>query len=124
MCRGGRGKKFNFNKWGRGTAGPSGGVRRLIRGGGSELSCLWGKSAGQPTPVLLLGKSHGRKTLVGYSLWGRKESDTTERLYFHFPLSCTGEGNGSSLRILTWRIPGTEEPGRLPSTGSHRVRHY
>ena len=39
---------------------------------------------GQPTPVLLHGKSHGRRSVVGYSPWGRKESDTTERLYFHF----------------------------------------
>ena len=36
-----------------------------------------------PTPVLLPGKSHGRRSLVGYSPWGRKESDTTERLHFH-----------------------------------------
>ena len=35
-----------------------------------------------PTPVLLPGKSHGLRSLVGYSLWGRKESDTTERLHF------------------------------------------
>ena len=39
----------------------------------------------QPTPVLLPGKFHGWRTLVGYSPWGRKESDTTEQL--HFP-SC------------------------------------
>ena len=32
------------------------------------------------TPVLLPGKSHGQRSLVGYSLWGRKESDTAERL--------------------------------------------
>ena len=38
----------------------------------------------QPTPVLLPGKSHGQRILVGYSPWGRKESDTTERLHFHF----------------------------------------
>ena len=37
-----------------------------------------------PTPVLLPGKSHGQRSLVGYSPWGRKESDTTERLHFHF----------------------------------------
>ena len=37
----------------------------------------------QPTPVLLPGKSHGQRSLVGYSLWGRKESDTTERLHCH-----------------------------------------
>ena len=35
-----------------------------------------------PTLVLLPGKSHGRRSLIGYSLWGRKESDTTERLHF------------------------------------------
>ena len=34
------------------------------------------------TPVLLPGKSHGWRSLVGYSPWGRKESDTTERLHF------------------------------------------
>ena len=37
----------------------------------------------QPTPVLLPGKSHGRRSLVGYSPWGRKESDTTEWLHLH-----------------------------------------
>ena len=50
-----------------------------------------------PTPVLLPGKSHGRKSLVGYSPWGCEESDTTERLHFHFSLSCIGEGNGNLL---------------------------
>ena len=36
------------------------------------------------TPVLLPGKSHGWKNLIGYSPWGHKESDTTECLHFHF----------------------------------------
>ena len=36
-----------------------------------------------PTPVLLPGKSHGRRSLVGYGLWGLEGSDTTERLHFH-----------------------------------------
>ena len=44
------------------------------------------------------GKSHGRKSLVGCSPWGRSESDTTERLHFHFLLSCIGEGNGNPLQ--------------------------
>ena len=52
----------------------------------------------QPTPVLLPGKSHGRRSLVGYSPWGREESDTTERLHFHFSLSCIGAGNGNPLQ--------------------------
>ena len=50
-----------------------------------------------PTPVLLPGKSHGRRALVGCSPWGRKESDMTEQLYFHFSLLCIGEGNGNPL---------------------------
>ena len=95
----------------------------------------------------------------------------TERLHFHFSLSCVGEGNGNALQcsclenpmdrgawwaavhvvaksrtrrsdftftfdfhalekemathssVLAWRIPGTGEPGELPSMGSHRVGH-
>ena len=44
----------------------------------------------QPTPGFLPGKSHGLRSLVGYCPWGRKESDTTERLPFHFlSLCCT-----------------------------------
>ena len=40
----------------------------------------------QPTPVLLPGKFHGQRSLVGYSPWGRKESDMTEQLHFtHSP---------------------------------------
>ena len=38
----------------------------------------------QPTPVFLPGESHGRRSLVGYSPQSHKESDTTERLHFHF----------------------------------------
>ena len=37
------------------------------------------------TPVLLPGKSHGWRSLVGYSPWGHKESDRTERLHSHVP---------------------------------------
>jgi len=35
----------------------------------------------QSTPVLFPGKSHGHRSLVGYSPWGRKDSDTTEQLH-------------------------------------------
>ena len=52
----------------------------------------------QLTPVLLPGKSHGRRSLVGCSPWGCEESDTTEQLHFHFLLSCIGEGNGNPLQ--------------------------
>ena len=76
-----------------------------------------------PTPVLLPGKSHGWRSLVGCSPWGHKESDMTERLHFHFSLSCIGEGNGNPLQCSCLEIPGTGEPGGLLSMGSHRVRH-
>ena len=51
-----------------------------------------------PTPILLPGKSHGRRSLVGCSPWGRKELDMTERLHFQFSLSYMGEGNGNPLQ--------------------------
>ena len=41
----------------------------------------------QPTPVFSPGKSHGQRSLAGYSPWGHRESDTTERLTLHFALS-------------------------------------
>ena len=47
----------------------------------------------------------------------------TERLHFHFSLSCIEKEMATHSSILAWRIPGTGEPGRLPSMGSHRVGH-
>ena len=58
-----------------------------------------------PTPVLLPGKSHGQRSLVGCSPWGRYESDATERLHFHFSLSCIGEGNGNPLQCFCLENP-------------------
>ena len=54
---------------------------------------------------------------------GSLESDTTERLHFHFSLSCTGEGNSNPLQCSCLENPRTGEPGGLPSMGSHRVGH-
>ena len=51
-----------------------------------------------PTPVLLPGKSHGRRSLVGCNPWGCWGSDTTEWFHFHFSLWCIGEGNGNPLQ--------------------------
>ena len=61
----------------------------------------------QPTPVVLSGKFHGQRSLVGCRLWGCTESDTTERLHFHFhfPLSCIGEGNGNPLQCSCLENP-------------------
>ena len=58
-----------------------------------------------PTPVLLPGKSHGRRSLEGCSPWGRWGSDTTERLHFHHSLSCIGEGNGNPLQCSCLETP-------------------
>ena len=58
-----------------------------------------------PTPVFLLGKSHVRRSLVGCSPWGHYESDTTERLHFHFSLSCFGEGNGNPFQCSSLENP-------------------
>ena len=107
----------------------------------------------------------------GLQSMGSLELGTTERLHFHFSLSCIGEGNDNPLQcsclenprdrgawwaavygvaqsrtrlsnftftrhfhalekemathssVLAWRIPGTGEPGGLPSLGLHRVGH-
>ena len=58
-----------------------------------------------PTPVLLPGNSHGQRSLVGCSPWGRLESDMTERLHFHFLLSCIVEGNGNPLQYSCLENP-------------------
>ena len=59
----------------------------------------------QPTPVLLPGRSHRQRSLVGCSPWGREESYMTERLHFHFSLSCIGEGNGNPLQCSCLENP-------------------
>ena len=46
-----------------------------------------------------------RRSLVGRSPWGCKESDTTERLHFHFSLSCIGGGNGNPLQCSCLENP-------------------
>ena len=68
----------------------------------------------------------------GCSPWGREESDATERLHFHFSLSCIGEGNGNPLQCSclenprdrgTWwaAIYGvTQSPTRLKQLSSSR----
>ena len=58
-----------------------------------------------PTPVLLPGKSHRRRNLVDCSPCVHEESDMTERLHFHFSLSCIGEGNGNPLQCSCLENP-------------------
>ena len=69
------------------------------------LLCIAWKRRWHPTPVLLPGKSHGQRSLVGCSPWGRTELDTAEQLHFHFSLSCIGEGNGNPLQCSCLETP-------------------
>ena len=74
----------------------------------------------QSTPVLLPGKSHGQRSLVGYSPWGRKESDMTERLYFTFPCDSAGKESTCNVGDLG-SIPGL---GRSPAEGKGYALQY
>ena len=78
-----------------------------------------------PTPVLLPGKSHGWRSLVGCSPWGRWESDTTERLHFHFSLFMHWRRKWQPTPVF---LPGESQGwgslvGCQTSMGSHRVGH-
>ena len=72
---------------------------------------LWGRKW-QPTPAFLSGKSHGWRSLAGYSPWGRKESDTTERFHFIFfffsallcVIICLDMGQFPSALLRTWKL--------------------
>ena len=91
---------------------------------GFSSSYMWmRRRQWQPTPVLLPGKSHGRRSLVGCSPWVTKSwahlSDFTFTFHFH----ALEKEVATHSSILAWRIPGTEEPGGLPSMGSHRAGH-
>ena len=66
------------------------------------------------------------RSLEGCSPWGREELDTTERLHFSlftFHFHSLEKKMATHSSVLAWRIPGTGEPGGLPSMGSHRVGH-
>ena len=76
-------------------------VRKVM----SVLFNMLSRRQWHPTPVLLPGKTHGRRSLVGCSPWGLEESDTTEWLHFHFSLSCIGEGGGNPLQYSCLENP-------------------
>ena len=92
-----------------------------------DKGCLQGASRapgegnGTPTPVLLHGKCHGWRSLVGCSPCGRRArlSDFTFTFQFH----ALEKEMATHSSVLAWGIPGMAEPGGLPSMGSHRVRH-
>ena len=73
-----------------------------------HLPCLTSGEGDGTHSSALAWKIHGQRSLVGCSPWGRKESDTTEWLHFHFSLSCIGEGNGNPLQCSCLENPRDE----------------
>ena len=70
----------------------------------------------QPTPVLLPGKFHGQRSLVGYSPWGRKELDMTEQLH---SLTCTALGYWLTSLWGTWSFAQFKLLLRRPTSHVH-----
>ena len=65
-----------------------------------------GEGSDNPLQYSCLENPMDRRSLVGYSPWGCEELDTTERLHFHFSLSCIGEENGNPLQCSCLENPG------------------
>ena len=77
-----------------------------------------------PTPVLLPGKSHGWRSLMGCSPWGSDESDMTERLLSLFTfLHWRSARNGNPLQCSCLENPRDCGAWWATSMGSHRVGH-
>ena len=62
------------------------------------------RRAWQPTPVFLPGESHGQRSLVGYSSWGLKESDTTEQLWMQHTFH-KFDGKKTFVKTISVRTP-------------------
>ena len=76
-----------------------------------------------PIPVLLPGKSHGRRSLVGCSHEVAKSRTQLSNFTLTFHIHALEKEMATHSSVLAWRIPRTGEPGRLLSMGSHRVGH-
>ena len=77
-----------------------------------------------PTPVLLPGKSHGQRSLVGCSPRGHKSRTRLSDFTFTFHFHALEKAMAPHSITFAWRIPRTGKPGGLPSMGSHRVSNY
>ena len=77
---------------------------KLVSNRMKRVALVW-RRQWHPTPILLPGKSHGQRSLVGCSPWGSYELDTTEQLHFHFSFSRIGEGNGNPLQCSCLENP-------------------
>ena len=76
-----------------------------------------------PTPVLLPGKFHGGRSLVGCSPWGTKGQTWLSNFTFTFHFHALEKEMATHSSVLAWRIPRMGEPGGLLSMGSHRIKH-
>jgi len=76
-----------------------------------------------PTPVLLPGESHGWRNLVGCSPGVAEGQTGLSDFTFTFHFHALEKEMATHSSVIAWRIPGTGEPGGLPSLGSPRVRH-
>ena len=83
---------------------------------------LW-RRQWHPTPVLLPGKCHGGRSLVGCSPWVARSWTRLSDFTFTFHFHALEKEMTTHSSVLAWRIPGTGEPGGLLALGSHRVRH-
>ena len=81
-----------------------------------------GEGNGNPTPVLLPGKSHGREPGRLQSM-GSKSRTLLNDFTFTFHFHALEKEMATHSSVLAWRIPGMAEPGGLRSMGSHRVGH-
>ena len=96
-----------------------------------ELGRSPGEGYGNPLHYAGLEKPHGWRSLAGYSPWGYKESDTTEHARTHthtyicvcINIFISEKAMAPHSSTLSWRIPWTEDPGRLQSMRSLRVRY-
>ena len=77
----------------------------------------------QPTPVLLPEKSHGQRSLEGCSHGVAEGRTRLSNFTFTFHSHALEKEMATHPRVLAWRVPGTGEPGGLPSMGSHRIGH-
>ena len=85
-------------------------------------TCEW-RRQWHPTPVLLPGKSHGWRSLVGCSPWVAKSQTWLSNFTFTFHFHALEMEMATHSSVLAWRIPGTGELGGPPSMVSHRVGH-
>ena len=88
-----------------------------------SLSFFCRRRQWHPTPVLLPGKFHEWRSLDGYVHWVAEPRTRLSDFTFTFHFRALEKEMATHSSVLALRIPGTGEPGGLPSMGSHRVGH-